>query len=75
MVIYARGGSYGPKDGQPDPYDHQSTYLKAWLGLVGVNLAAEVAVEGTMRPPVGADNHLDGVRTRLEELAVGLGDR
>lgn len=74
VVIYARGGSYGPKDGKPDPYDHQSTYLQAWLGLVGVSLAAEVAVEGTMRPPVGADSHLDGARARLEELAAGIGN-
>ena len=73
VVIYSRGGNYGPKDGQPDPYDHQSPYLQAWLGLVGVDPVAEVAVQGTMRPPVGADNHLDPVRDRLEELALGIG--
>ncbi len=73
VVIYSRGGTYGPKDGQPDPYDHQSPYLQAWLGLVGVRLAAEVAVQGTMRPPVGADSHLDGTRARLVELAAGIG--
>ena len=73
VVIYSRGGNYGPKDGQPDPYDHQSPYLQAWLGLVGVRLTAEVAVQGTMRPPVGADSHLDGTRARLVELAAGIG--
>ena len=73
VVIYSRGGNYGPKDGQPDPYDHQSPYLKAWLGLVGVSPVVEVAVQGTMRPPVGAENHLDPVRDRLEELARGIG--
>lgn len=72
VVIYSRGGNYGPKDGQPDPYDHQSPYLQAWLGLVGVGPVVEVAVEGTMRPPAGADSHLDGVRARLEDLAAGL---
>ncbi len=73
VVIYSRGGNYGPKDGQPDPYDHQSPYLQAWLGLVGVGPVVEVAVQGTMRPPPDADGHLEGVRTRLEELAAGLG--
>ena len=73
VVIYSRGGNYGPKDGQPDPYDHQSPYLQAWLGLVGVDPVVEVAVQGTMRPPVGADNHLDPVRDRLAELALGIG--
>ena len=73
VVIYSRGGNYGPKDGQPDPYDHQSPYLQAWLGLVGVSPVVEVAVQGTMRPPVGAENHLDPVRDRLEELAERIG--
>ena len=72
VVIYSRGGNYGPKDGQPDPYDHQSPYLQAWLGLVGVSPVVEVAVEGTMRPPAGAQNRLDGVRVRLKELAAGI---
>ena len=73
VVIYSRGGNYGPKDGQPDPYDHQSPYLRAWLGLVGVGPVVEVAVEGTMRPPSRASSHLDGARARLAELAAGLG--
>ncbi len=73
VVIYSRGGNYSPKDGQPDPYDHQSPYLQAWLGLVGVSPVTEVAVQGTMRPPVGAGSHLDHVRGRLEELAQRIG--
>ena len=73
VVIYSRGGNYGPKDGQPDPYDHQSPYLQSWLGLVGVNPVVEVAVQGTMRPPAGAENHLDPVRDRLEALAQRIG--
>ena len=72
VVIYSRGGSYGPKDGQPDPYDHQSPYLQAWLGLVGVGPVVEVAVEGTMGPPPDAESHLDAVRARLEELAANI---
>ena len=73
VVIYSRGGNYGPKDGQPDPYDHQSPYLQSWLGLVGVSPVVEVAVQGTMRPPASAENHLDPVRDRLEELAQRIG--
>ena len=69
VVIYSRGGNYGPKDGQPDPYDHQSPYLQAWLGLVGISPVEEVAVQGTMRPSAGGDSHLDAVRDRLLELA------
>ena len=73
VVIYSRGGNYSPKDGQPDPYDHQSPYLQAWLGVVGVSPVEEVAVQGTMRTPVGAESHLDPVRNRLEELAQRIG--
>ena len=73
VVIYSRGGNYGPKDSQPDPYDHQSPYLQSWLGLVGVSPVVEVAVQGTMRPPAGAESHLDPVRERLEELATRIG--
>ncbi|MXY05930.1 MAG: FMN-dependent NADH-azoreductase [Gammaproteobacteria bacterium] len=73
VVIYSRGGNYGPKDGLTDPYDHQSPYLQSWLGLVGVSPVEEVAVQGTMRPPVGAENHLDPVRDHLEALAQRTG--
>ncbi len=73
VVIYARGGDYSPKDGQPDPFDYQSPYLRAWLGLVGVNPVEEVAVQGTMGGPEVLGAALGAAKPRLEDLAASLG--
>ena len=73
VVIYARGGDYSPKDGQPDPFDYQSPYLRAWLGLVGVNPVDEVAVQGTMGGPQALRSALEDAKPRLVELASSLG--
>lgn len=68
-VIYSRGGDYSPKDGQPDPYDFQSPYVKAWLGLVGLNPVNEVLVQRTMAGPDALQEGLDATRQQLQELA------
>ena len=44
VIIYSRGGDYSPKNGQPDPFDFQSPYLRAWLGMVGIDPVEEVAL-------------------------------
>jgi FMN-dependent NADH-azoreductase len=72
-VIYSRGGNYSPKDGQPDPYDFQSPYFKAWLGLVGLGPVSEVLVQGTAGGPDAQAAAVEGARKQLESLAKATG--
>lgn len=72
-VIFARGGNYSPKNGQPDPYDFQSPYLNAWLELVGLGPVSEVLAQGTLAGPDAATQAVDNVRQQLESLAKRLG--
>ncbi len=46
VVIYARGGAYGPGTGA-EGYDQQSKYLKQILGFIGFADTKEVFVEPT----------------------------
>ena len=71
-VIYSRGGNYSPVDGQPDPYDHQSPYLKAWFSLVGLGPIHEVLVQGTMAGPDALDNAVQGAVPQLTEIAGSI---
>ena len=68
-VIFSRGGDYSPKDGQPDPFDFQSPYFKAWLGLVGLGPVEEVLVQRTMSGPEVLKAALESVRGQLEAAA------
>ncbi len=72
-VIYARGGDYSPKDGQPDPFDFQSPYVQAWCGLVGITPLEEVLVQGTMAGPDGLSTAVEGARAQLESQARNVG--
>ena len=72
-VIYSRGGDYSPKDGQPDPFDFQSPYLKAWMGMVGINPISEVLVQTTMAGPDAQAQSVSAVQSQLEALAGALG--
>ncbi len=72
VVVYARGGDYSPKDGQPDPYDYQSPYLKAWLGLVGVSPVEEVLVQRTMAGPNAAADAVASATDQLQSLAQAI---
>lgn len=71
-VVYARGGDYSPKDGKPDPFDFQSPYLSAWLGLVGLAPVTEVLVQTTMAGPDALGNAVDAAKDQLVELAQAL---
>ena len=71
-VIFARGGHYSPKNGQPDPYDFQSPYLSAWLGLVGLGPVSEVLVQGTLTGADAATQAVNNAREQLESLAKRL---
>ena len=68
-VIYARGGSYTPIDGKPDPFDFQSPYMSAWCSLVGIDPLEEVLVEGTLAGPDGQSDAVNSARERLQTLA------
>jgi len=71
-VIYARGGNYSPKDGKPDPFDFQSPYLQAWLGLVGINPVEEILVQTTMAGPDAQSQSLEGASPALRAAAQRL---
>jgi FMN-dependent NADH-azoreductase len=47
VVIYARGGAYGPGTGM-EGYDAQSSYMKQVLGFIGFTEIKEVFVEPTL---------------------------
>jgi FMN-dependent NADH-azoreductase len=63
MVIYARGGAYGPGTGM-ESYDAQSTYLKQILGFIGFTDIKHVFVEPTLAKA-------DAVETGTKQ-AIGL---
>lgn len=72
-VIYSRGGDYSPKDGHPDPFDFQSPYLSAWLGLVGAGPVTDVLVQKTLAGPDAQTTAVEGAREQLEALARAVG--
>jgi len=49
IVIYARGGAYGPGTGA-EGYDQQSTYLKQFFGFIGFSNIEEIFVEPMLSP-------------------------
>ncbi len=71
-VIYSRGGDYSPKDGKPDPFDFQSPYLNAWLGLVGLGPVTEVLVQATLAGPDGLSKAVQGAEAELAAAAQAL---
>ena len=71
-VIYSRGGDYSPKDGQPDPFDFQSPYLRAWLLMIGVGPVEEVLIQRTMAGPDAVGNAVEAESSRLRELAAAV---
>lgn len=72
LLVYGRGGDYSPKDGQPDPLDFQSTYLKAWLGTIGITEVTEVAIQNTMAGPEAVAGAITEARPALEGFARQL---
>ena len=67
VAIYARGGTYAP--GTPAAaYDHQSTYLKLVLGLMGMTDMKEIFLEGTGTSKEGVETG----KKRAAELAAAF---
>lgn len=69
-VIYSRGGDYSPTDGVADPYDFQSVYLKAWLGMVGIIDVDEVLLQRTLAGPDALAASQAGAASQLQQLAI-----
>jgi len=74
-VIYSRGGDYSHKNDEHDPYDFQSPYFKAWLGLVGIGPVNEVLVQNTAAGPDAQKAAVEAAREQLESLASGTSGR
>ena len=71
VAIYSRGGDYSPKDGVPDPFDFQSTYVQGWSQLVGLTLHP-VLVQRTLAGPDAAEQAVQGASAELSALAKSL---
>ena len=52
-----------------DPYDFQSPYLKAWMGMVGITPINEVLVQTTMAGPDAQAQSVQAAQAQLETLA------
>lgn len=72
-LIYSRGGDYSPKEGQPDPMDFQSTYMKAWLGSIGITEVEEVLIQNTMAGPDALQAAIEAETPRLASIASAIG--
>ena len=65
VVVYARGGAYGPGTGMED-YDLQSKTLTGILGFIGLTDLVNIFVE----PTLGPQEAVGAVLAKSEELAV-----
>ena len=65
VVVYARGGAYGPGSGA-EAYDLQSKTLGGILGFIGLTDLVNIFVEPTLGPQEAVGAVLD----KAEELAV-----
>jgi FMN-dependent NADH-azoreductase len=66
VVIYARGGAYGPGSGM-EAYDAQSPYLKQVLGFIGVTDVKDIFVEPTESGP--KETAIERAKKKATELA------
>jgi FMN-dependent NADH-azoreductase len=71
VVIYARGGAYGPGTGA-EGYDKQSDYLRQVLGFIGFTDVKQIFVEPTLAGPTAKEGALAAVKQKTLELAAGL---
>jgi FMN-dependent NADH-azoreductase len=71
VVIYARGGAYGPGTGM-ESYDAQSTYMKQVLGFIGFTDIKEIFVEPTLASPTSKDEAISSSNKKADELASAL---
>lgn len=67
VVVYARGGAYGPGTGA-EAYDFQSPYLRHALGFIGMTDLKEIFVEPTAMSPDSVSNG----KFKAEEIVRSL---
>ena len=68
VVIYARGGAYGPGTGM-EAYDTQSKYLKQVLGFIGFTDIKEIFVEPTLAGPTAKEDAIAKSNPQAEAFA------
>jgi FMN-dependent NADH-azoreductase len=68
VVIYARGGAYGPGSGA-ESYDAQSPYLRQILGFVGFTDIKEIFVEPTATSSTAKDHAVAVGKLKAADLA------
>ena len=71
-AIYSRGGDYAPKDGKANPFDFQSPYIKAWLGMIGIEPVNEVLIQNTLARPEGVGKAVESATEQLTSLARAI---
>ena len=69
MVVYARGGAYGPGTGA-EGYDQQSSYIKQVFGFIGFTDIQEIFVEPTITSATAKDEAVRMANLKAVELAV-----
>jgi FMN-dependent NADH-azoreductase len=68
VVIYARGGAYGPGTGA-EGYDAQSAYMRQILGFIGFTDIKEIFVEPTLAGPTANADAVAAGKPKAAELA------
>jgi len=71
VVIYARGGAYGPGSGA-ESYDAQSTYCRQILGFIGFTDIKEIFVEPTLAGPSAKDDAVAAGKLKAAKLASAI---
>jgi FMN-dependent NADH-azoreductase len=68
MVIYSRGGAYGPGSGA-EGLDFQRSYIQTILGFIGITDVQAIVVEPTLASQEAKDHAIDEAAKRARELA------
>jgi FMN-dependent NADH-azoreductase len=71
VVIYARGGAYGPGSGA-EAYDLQSGYVRQILGFIGITGIQEIFVEPTAASDAVREQAVSTSSARADSLAGAL---
>lgn len=72
VVVNARGVALGPDSFPRETYDHQTTYMRTWLLMVGVTDVHQIEVEKIlMGEDAGAESRRKGIE-EAERLAANL---
>jgi FMN-dependent NADH-azoreductase len=70
IVINAKGGIYS--SGPAQALEHQSTYLRGFLGFIGITDVESIDIEGVGYGPEAAEKAVEGGFKRAQEIAGAL---